>query len=191
MTRRASMARSLGAAALLALCLACASAACRAQGTSGASEYAVKAAFLYKFLHFVEWPPPAFADAHAPLVIGVLGSDRQAGELAAAVEGRTANGHPVATRRVQAGGPLTGLHVLFVGREHALQVRHLLAAARGQPLLVVTESEEAFAQGSTINFVVVDEKVRFDIAVGPAEARHLRISSRLLAVARRVIPAPS
>jgi hypothetical protein len=188
---RASRARSFRAAAWLAFWLACAHTVCWGQASRPATEHAVKAAFLYKFLHFVEWPPPAFADAHSPLVIGVLGSEVLASELAVAVEGRTANGHPVMTRRLNKGDPVAGLHMLFVDRDHALQVHELLAAARGKPLLVVTESEESFAQGSTINFVLEDDKVRFDVAVGPAEAHGLRISSRLLAVARRVIPSPS
>lgn len=191
MSRPAPRARPFRAVAWLAFCLACAQSVCWAQGNPPATEHAVKAAFLYKFLHFVEWPPPAFADARSPLVIGVLGSEVLASELAAAVEGRTANGHPIMTRRVHEGDPVGSLHMLFVGRDHALQVHALLAAARGKPLLVVTETEESFAQGSTINFVVEDDKVRFDVAVGPAEAHGLRISSRLLAVARRVIPSPS
>ena len=77
---------------------------------------------------------------------------------------------------------------VFVGRDEAARLPDVLAAAKGQALLVVTESDNALAQGATINFVPADDKVRFDVALAAAERGGLRISSRLLAVARKVLP---
>ena len=177
--------------ALAAVLGACMHASCWAQTESQAAEHQVKAAFLYKFLSFIEWPPQAFERPDTPLVIGVLGADALAEELAAMVSARTVGGHPVEARRIRRGDSVADLHVLFVGRTDSASLPGLLGSTKGRSLLAVTESNEALAQGSTINFVVVDNKVRFDVALGPAEQRNLKISSRLLAVARRVLPNPS
>lgn len=161
-----------------------------AQTEPQAPEHQVKAAFLYKFLAFVEWPSQAFERADSPLVIGVLGADAFADELVAMVADRAVRGHPLEARKIRRGDSLAEFHVLFVGRSDSAALPGLLGSAKNRPLLTVTESDEALAHGSTINFVVVDNKVRFDVALGPAEQRNLKISSRLLAVARKVLPSP-
>lgn len=177
--------------ALLLATLLCVSTLCNAQSQMQAAEYQVKAAFLFKFLGFIDWPAAAFERADSPLVIGVLGADPLADELAAVVAERNAQGRPVVARKLRTGEPVTGLHMLFVGRPDSGRLATLLDAAKGQPLLVVTESDEAFARGSAINFVLVDNKVRFDVAPHAAELGNLKISSRLLGVARKVLPSPS
>ena len=164
---------------------------CEVRAQAPAAEYQVKAAFLYKFLSFVDWPADVFERPDSPLVIGVLGADSLADELTAVVAERTAHGRRVAARKLRPGEPVTGLHVLFVGRTDSGRLPGLLDSAKGQPLLTVTESDEAFARGSAINFVLVDNKVRFDVAPRAAELGNLKISSRLLGVARKVLPGPS
>jgi hypothetical protein len=158
-----------------------------AQTEGRAAEIQIKAAFLYKFGGFVEWPPKAFAEPDAPFIIGVLGADILAGELEQLVSGRTVHDRRVAVRRLRRSDSLAGLHVLFVGQSEDARLPEILQAARGQAVLLVTESEGALAQGSMINFVTVADKVRFDVALPPAERGQLKISSRLLGVARRVI----
>jgi hypothetical protein len=168
---------------LAALCLALPS---WAQTQIQATDVQVKAAFLYKFGAFVEWPPQAFAEPGAAFTIGVLGADAVAQELEQISAGRTVHGRPVAVRRVKRGEPLAGLHVLFVGQAQAARLDQILTPA--QPLLVVTDAADGLPNGSIINFVPVENKLRFDIAVATAERMRLRISSRLLAVARKVVP---
>jgi hypothetical protein len=158
-----------------------------AQTENRPAEVQIKAAFLYKFGDFVQWPPAAFGRADAPFVIGVLAADELAGALEQLVANRSVQGHPVVVRRVRRGEPLGGLHVLFIGQAEAARLAETLAAARGQAVLTVTESENALAAGSMINFVAEDQRVRFDVALPSAERSQLKISSRLLAVARRVI----
>jgi len=155
----------------------------------GRAEIQIKAAFLYKFGGFVEWPAGAFAAADSPFTIGVLGGEPVAAELEQITTGRTVQERPVSVRRLRRGEALAGLHVLFVGRDEVARLPEILAAAKDQPLLVVTESDNALTRGSMINFVAADDKVRFDVA--PAAAGALRISSRLLAVARRVVQGSS
>lgn len=162
-------------------------AAPRLSQADAADEYRVKAAFLYKFGAYVEWPDRAFARPDSPLAIGVIGADELADELARIVAGRNVNGRPVSVRKLRAGDPIAGLHVLFIGRADGGRLADILASARGRPLLTVTESDQALELGSVINFVVVDDKVRFDVALVPADLGSLKISARLLTVARKVV----
>ena len=162
---------------------------CLAQGDT-AAEYRIKAAFLYKFSGYVEWPEQSFARPDSPIVIGVAGADTLADELAQIVAGRTVNGRPLAVKKLRRQDPLTGLNVLFIGRGEAARGTELLGAARGLALLTVTEQDEERGRGM-INFVLVDDKVRFDIDLEPAEQAGIKISSRLLTVARKVSTKPS
>jgi hypothetical protein len=149
-------------------------------------ELQIKAAFLYKFGDFVEWPAEAFAGPDGAFVIGVVGAEAMADELEKVVTGRTVQERVVVVRRLKRGEPLSRLHVLFVGQAEAARLPELAAAAQGQPVLLVSDSENATTRGSMINFVSVDGKVRFDVALPGAERGRLKISARLLAVARRV-----
>lgn len=155
------------------------------------SENQIKAAYLYQFGSFVEWPPRAFARADSPFTIGLIGADAIAAEVERVVSTRTVQSRQVAVRKLQPGAPLEGLHVLFVGRAEAARLPEILLAAKADSVLVVTESEDALSQGSVINFVAVGNKIRFDVALAQAERRRLRISSRLLGVARRVLQVQS
>lgn len=159
----------------------------RAPAQEQATEYQIKAAYLYKFLGYVEWPESVRQWPDNPIVVGVIGSDALAEELAAVAEKRNAPGHQVAVRKLRAQDAIGGLHVLFIGNGAGAKAAEILANAKSQPVLTVTESQAAFDSGSVINFVVVDERIRFDVALQPAERGNIRISSRLLSVARRVI----
>jgi hypothetical protein len=172
--------------ACLLLCLV-AMGSPRAQPERVAAEYQVKAVYLYKFLDFVEWPQQAFESAQSPFVIGVIGADALADELALVVANRQAGGRPAVTRKLRPGEPVAGVHLLFIGRGAAARAANLVASTKDMPVLTVTETEDAFAAGSSINFVLIDNKVRFDVALRGGETGHLKISSRLLGVARKVV----
>lgn len=170
-TRRAATAWLLGAAAAPA-----------AAADSLAAEYQIKAAFLCKFGNYIDLPA---LPAEAPFVIGALAAEAIVDELAEAAKGQTAQGRAIAVRRLASPGALEGVGIVFVARSHATQAPAVIAATRGKPILTVTEAERG-GLGSIVNFVVVDDKVRFDIALEAAEANNLKISARLLAVARSV-----
>lgn len=183
MIHRRGWLRGLAGAVLLAV-----GSTGRAQAESARAERQIKAAFLYKFLGFVDWPAEAFDTADAPVRVGLLGAEALAEDLVQVVARRQVNGRPVQVQRLRAGESLAGLQALFIGRVEPGQLALLLAHARRQQrLLVITESDEAFSQGAAIGFAVADDKVRFDVAPAVAEQAGLKISSRLLAVARRVI----
>lgn len=152
-----------------------------------APEATVKAAFLYKFAGYVEWPAGAFPGPESALVIGVTGSDEVAMELERLLPGRTVNNRHVLLRRLGAGDDLRGVHLLFVGR-FAPDPRSVIQAAQQHGILVVTENERGLDLGSTINFVLTGDRVAFEVSLESAERSGVRISSRMLSVARRVIP---
>jgi hypothetical protein len=159
----------------------------QAQAPGAALERQVKAAYLFKFGAFVEWPEASFARPDSPLQIGVAGNEALAEELERMVAGRAVNGHPVRVRRLHPGESLAELHILFIGAAFERgAMAAMLAAARGQSLLTVSDSGEAMALGCMINFVVADEKLRFEVALRAVAPSRLRISARMLAVAHRV-----
>lgn len=146
-------------------------------------EHEVKAAYLFRFLSFIEWPAQSFAGPDAPLVIGVLGAGEVRASLEAAVRGRSVQGRPVMVRALKEGERPAGLHMVFVGRAAASQIARLAGAPA---LLIVGESEGALEHGAMVNFVLVDGRLRFEVAPEQAERRGVRISSRMLAVAQAV-----
>ena len=158
----------------------------QAMAQPASMERRVKAAFLYKFLGYTDFPPAAFADAAAPLVIGVLAADDVAGELAKIVAGRQVQARPVSVKVVRDGESLAGLHLLFVGGADASRVRAALKGASTAAMLVVSESAQGLQHGSVINFKVVEDRVRFDVALDAAERHSIKLSSRLLTVANQV-----
>ncbi|MBA5639025.1 YfiR family protein [Duganella sp. LX20W] len=157
-----------------------------ASAQAGALERQVKAAYLYKFAGFVEWPEGSFAHADSPLLIGVAGADALADQLELTVAGRNAGGHPLQVKRVRKGDSLAGLHMLFLGAVDKAQLPDLLATCQNQSVLTVSDSEEVHAQGSIIHFVIADDKLRFEVALKQALAAHIKISARMLSAAYRV-----
>ncbi len=183
MNRGPRMRRDARRVLFAALTLLFAALCCGAARVDAADlERSVKAAFLYKFAGYVEWPAAAFAAPAAPLVIGVAGGDDIAAELLQIVPGRNVDQHPVAVRRVKEGDPLDGLQILFVGADQP-RGGALIRAAQQHPVLVVTEAESGMPPGSALNFVLSGGKVRFMAAPEAAERNGLKLSSRLLGVA--------
>ncbi len=175
-------------AGLLALLLGASLAAtCKAQSAAEALEYRIKAAFVCKFTGYVEWPPQAFTRPDSPIVVVVVAADAVVDELVRTAASVSADGRSLAVRRWQRGEPLAGAHVVYIASSEEGRLAEAIAALKNQPVLIVTESSRGLALGSMINFVVVDDKVRFDIAPQAAEASRLRMRSRLLGVARTLI----
>jgi hypothetical protein len=152
-------------------------------------EYGIKAAFLYKFLGYVEWRPGAFAQPASPIVIGVIGANDIADSLRTIVAGRTAGNRPVEVRRMRVGDPLDDVHMLFVGRAESSRLAQIVSAARQRGVLLVTDFEGALDEGSAINLLLFQNRVRFEVSLDAAEKSGLKLSSRLLAVATSVRPA--
>lgn len=155
--------------------------------SAAASEERVKAAFLYKFVSYVEWPPSALPKGDSPYVIAVIGAEDVAAELNALVAGRTINNRTVTVKKLHASSSLDGIHVLFIGASERNKQAQLIKQLQSQPVLLVTETDGALAQGSMINFRLAEERVRFEVSLGPVEKAGLKLNSRLLSVALSVI----
>lgn len=153
-----------------------------AQSDAEISQQRIEAAYLYKFGGYVTWPDSAFASADSPLVIGVAGNNELAGDLSNLVAGRSIGSHPVVVRRLQAGASLTGIHILFVGNG----ADDLIGTAHGRPVLVVAEGLNGLQRGADMSFVLVDDRVRFDVALNAVQESGLKLSSALLSVAHNI-----
>lgn len=148
-------------------------------------EYEVKAAFLYQFIKFVEWPPEAFFDYPATIVIGVLG-DSPIAEALAAVEGKEAKGRTVVVKRFKGLDDLEFSHILFISPEAAGHLKEIRKKLSYASTLEVSEVEGFARGGGMVNFITVENRIRFEINVEPAERAGLKISSQLLKLARIV-----
>ena len=153
----------------------------------GASlEQRVKAAFLYQFASYVEWPAQSFAQPDTSITIAVMGAEPLAAELRQLSAGRTVGGRKMEVRQVRPGETLAGIHILFIGGAENARLAQLVQGAKQRPVLTVTEADGALNQGSMINFIIVERRVRFEVALDAVEKSGLRLSSRLLAVAQQV-----
>lgn len=183
MLRRPMRAWAAGAGTLLFATL-CATLSIPAAGQGERSlERGVKAAFLYKFAGYVEWPAGALPAADAPIVIAVAQEAALADELERIVPGRRIDNHPIVVRRLREGDSLAGIQILFIGAGDRGRTASLVRAAQPHPLLVVTEIDNGLALGSGINFVLHEGRVRFEASPEAVERSGLKLSSRLLSVA--------
>ena len=157
-----------------------------ADESASALQQRIKAAFLYKFAAYVEWPARAFPQPESPLVIGVAGAEPIARQLDQAITGKTVGGRPMQVHRIAVNeSPGDCCQILFVGADtdHS-RATELLEKTRGRPVLTVTEADD-HPKGSVINFVIDDDHVRFDISRPAAERNGLQLRAQLLAVAKQ------
>lgn len=146
----------------------------------------IKAAYLYKFATYVEWPMSSFEPSNAPLVIGVIGADEIADNLSQIKGSPNTSWRSIEVRSLKHGESLHGIHILFIGYNELDRIKRLLEQTHGLPILTVTDTNGALAIGSAINFLLIDDHIRFEVSLLQAERRHLKISARLLAVAQKV-----
>lgn len=154
-----------------------------------AHEYEVKAAFLYNFVKFVQWPRngPAGED---PIEVAVLGQDPFGTRLDETLAGKTADGRPFLVKRVRVAREAEAADVLFLAARMDESPQKVLAALAGRPILTIGDSPELDNAGAVILMVVEDRRVRFDVDLAAAARNGLTVSSHLLRLARRVKEAP-
>jgi hypothetical protein len=159
------------------------SAGARAQTTD---EYRVKAAFLYNFAKFVDWPPRAFKAASDPIVIGVLGKDPFGDALISATAGKTLAGRGFQVREVADPQQAVQCQILFVSSSERKRLASLFEQIRGLAILTVGETDDFAAEGGVINFRIEDGTIRLQINVEAARKQQLHISAKLLSLAEIV-----
>jgi hypothetical protein len=153
-----------------------------AQDASPDLEHQVKAAFLYNFARFVEWPPDT-PSGDASFTIGVLGTDPTSLALEETVQGKSVGGRTIQVRAVKSHEEAAQCHMLFVGSETPERLARLLKALRGTAVLTVGDSDTFAREGGIVNFVMQDHHVRFAVNTDAAERAGLKISSKLLQLA--------
>jgi len=169
----------------LLLCLSSGMAVVRAQ--TAASEYQVKAAFLYNFIKFIEWPAGTFVADDSPITIGVVGENSIGGDLAATVKGKTVNGRPLVIKSFGSAkdAGLKNCQMVFIAKSERKRIDEIMAALKGTSVLTVSESEGFLDAGGMINFVMEGNRVRFEINDAAVKQSGLLISSKLLSLSKR------
>ena len=149
-------------------------------------EYQVKAAFLYNFAKFVEWPSESFKTSRDAIRICVLGHNPFGSFLEEAIHGKSIEGRTFAFRQVSNAEEATGCQILFVGSSDGKRFRSLAQSLKSAGILTVGETQGFASNGGVINFKLEDGRVRFEINVDAAEHAQLHISSKLLGLAQIV-----
>ena len=171
---------------LLAVLIAAASGAC--PGGETPTEYEVKAAFILNFARFVEWPDVALASGSGVLTIGILGKDPFEGALERVVENKMVGARKLAVVHVDGIELMKPVQILFISRSEIGRLAEILARLRGAPVLTVGDMEHFARDGGVINFILEDGRIRFEINPAAARSAGLRLSSKLLRVAKVITP---
>jgi len=150
---------------------------------SAPTEYQIKAAFLYNFAKFVEWPPQTFVQAASPLVIGVLGKNVFGDDLARTIRDKTINNHPLEFKEFHSVSEVTNCQILFISASEKDHFPKILDGLRGTSVLTVSESDDFIEAGGMINFVEKGNKIRFQINEVAAKSAGLKVSAKLLSLA--------
>jgi len=146
-------------------------------------EYDLKAAFLYNFTQFVDWPPEAFAAPDAPFVIGVLGDDPFGKTLDVMVTNEVVKNRKLVIQRYRRVEETTGCQILFIGQSEQGRLAQILPALQGRSVLTVGETDTFAQQGGIVALRTEGTRIRLMINVDTAEAQHLTISSKVLRTA--------
>jgi hypothetical protein len=170
---------------LLAVCPA------RAQEPPKAPEYRIKAAFLYNFTLYTEWPAQSFEKSDSPLVLTIAGDDPFGGELDAAVRGKTVRGRAVEIHHVAQAAEVSRCHLLFLSNAQARNLPQVLHRFEELPPLTVGETEDFTRIGGAIRFFIEGNKVRFEVNTDAVARARVKMSSKLLSLAKIVRDAGS
>ena len=149
------------------------------------SEYRLKAAFLFNFAKFVEWPPEAFSGPKSPLVIGVLGDNPFGADLEETVRNKFIGERQIEVKTIPSLSGVTNCQILFISISEQKRLPEILENLRGASVLTVSEAEHFTEAGGMINFVNEGSKIRFQINDETARKAKLKVSSKLLSLAVR------
>jgi hypothetical protein len=169
--------------------LACAAALVavgRTPASANTKEYEVKAAFLFNFAQYVDWPGSAFSSDSAPIVIGIVGKDSFGSIIDQTVKGKIVKGRSFVVKRLSWGQAVKDCHILFVSASEKDKLGQMNDLLKGEPVLTVGETSGFAKRDGIVNFIIEGNKVRFEINPEAAKRAKLSISSRLLSLAKIV-----
>jgi hypothetical protein len=146
------------------------------------SEYQVKAAFLFNFSKFLEWPPEAMGQPNEPFVVGVIGNDPFGNYLDEIISGEKIMDHPMIVKRYNSIDEIDKCHILFINMPG--KTRDVLNTLKGKSILTVSDEEDFNGKGGIIKFYTDNDMIRLQINIDAAKAANLNVSSKLLRIAR-------
>lgn len=150
------------------------------------NEYVVKAAYFYNFAKFVEWPPEAFATESAPYVIGVLNDEPFTKVLEQTINEKTFNGRQFVVKRLKWGEDYRDCHLLYINTSEQRRLEQILASIKKASILTISEIDQFIHRGGILNLIMEENRILFEINADVAEQNGLKISSKLLTLARNV-----
>lgn len=146
-------------------------------------EYKIKAAFLFNFTQFVEWPPAVLPEANTPVVIGVLGENPFGSYLGNLISGEQVNGHPIVMQQYKNVEEIKICHILFINETEINKLKQAITTLKGQSILTVSDAPDFIEEGGMVRFVKRNNKLRIQINPLPVKEAGIIISSKLLSVA--------
>jgi len=155
-----------------------------ARGEEPSREYQLKAAFIYNFAQFTVWPDKAFSSDDAPFVVAVIGQDPFGDAVRGVMEGKKIGNHSIILRHFNSADEVRGCHLLFVPAAEQDKYDAIFKAVGDRPVLTVGETPGFPAAGGTIRFLIEDNKIRFEVNLDSAYKAGLKISSKLLSLAK-------
>jgi hypothetical protein len=147
------------------------------------SQEAVKAAFLYRFADFIDWPSTTDA---THFTIGVLADRPVAAQLQLLLRSHLVKGKAAEVRAIESPRQLADAQILYIGRAYPGGVHRVMEALGRRPILIVSDEDNGLSEGAMINFLLVDRRVRFEVSLAAADRARLQVSSELLSVAVHV-----
>jgi hypothetical protein len=145
--------------------------------------YEIKAAFIYNFAQFTQWPDSAFASNDSPFVLAFIGDSPLGPALEKVLDGKSIAGHPIVLKHLDTASQISGCHLLFVSESADSHLDDIFNAIGNQPILTVGETTKFMWGGGIIRFFIADGRIRFEIDPDAADKAALRLSSRLMSLA--------
>jgi YfiR/HmsC-like len=152
--------------------------------SNAAPEYIVKAALISKFAEFVEWPQQAFSDDQDPVIFATVGDDPFRGGLDDLLSGKTIGARPILVKHFPDAEHIERCHVLFVCGSEQGRLPLIFQKLSKFYVLTISDVDDFCPKGGIIQFILEDEKVHFEINTDAADQSNIKISSRLLKLAK-------
>ncbi len=154
------------------------------------TENQVKAAFTFRFLSYVDWPPTRFPAPESPVIVGVIGSDEIFDIESRITTSRMLGNHSIVVKKLAPDDPLTDVHAVFLSSVDAQKLPLIVSRAQESSVLLVSDIEGALGSGAEIVLAKIDGKIRFMVDLDAASRANLRIGSGMLSVAVKVLGSP-
>jgi hypothetical protein len=151
---------------------------------ASSKEYEIKAAFIYNFAQFTQWPDSAFEGKDSSFVVAVIGDDPFGPALGQVMDGKSIAGHPVILKHLDSPNQISGCHLLYIPATEEGRLDDIFNAVGNQPILTIGETPKFLWAGGIIRFFIADGKIRFEIDPDAADKAGLRLSSRLMSLAK-------